>query len=132
MSDTLSRPGLPAQPVYSGPDRYVNSVVLHQSTWDFICVKHPEMRGREKNVIDVIQQPDLISEGDRGGRYVLDGYGRIENRSNIVRVILDLNGAEIHLGGGSAEVVTAYAPKTANTGNLGSVIYFSGFEWRTR
>ena len=135
----MAGPRDPGQPepesgcVAKTSDHWGNSVVLGHDQWAHIRRFHPEMANRLKEICETVASPNLISESTIDPEaLIFDGYNRWGSSSRIIRVVVryaDRGKAES--GSAFGSIGTAYGPLTADTGNVGRVVYFAGLRRRT-
>ena len=120
-------PGLPAV-IFKVSDRWGNSVLLYEREWQHIRKFHPETAKRQGNISQALIAPTLVSESTIDpDSLIFDRYNDPGQSSRILRVVVRYeNKVLIEAGKTIGSVETAYGPTTADTGNVGKVIYFSG------
>jgi hypothetical protein len=127
-----STPGLPAV-IFKAADRWGNVVVLYDREWQHIRKFHPEMAKRLDDIPQAFTAPTLVSESTVDPNVLIfDRYNDSGPSSRIIRIVVRYeNRVMIETGKTIGTVTTAYGPTTADTGNVGKVIYFAGIARHT-
>lgn len=122
-----------ARGTFQTADFWGNTVTLSESTWTHILRGHPDMSGHSEAIEKAVKEPTIVSESTTDSEaLIFDGYNMMRPSSRIVRVVVRYECRDnVKSGSTNGLVATAYGPLTASTGNVGTIIYFSGAARRT-
>ncbi|MCR4405184.1 MAG: hypothetical protein NUW06_07945 [Candidatus Acetothermia bacterium] len=75
---------------------------MTEERWGYICRRHPEMQDQKDKVLETINDPDYIQEGDQGTKMAIRSYEKTPLGSKYLIVVYR------EIGRSNGFIITSY------------------------